>query len=134
MRNPLIKIFHKEAFRQNRREFTEYLEPQQLGMSVAGGHQLVHAIRMVAEENPDMVVIKMDFMNGHTSVFRRLVEGSLLAEPSLKHLAWHAACVAAPASVLETGGEAWGEQEEGKEQGDPGTPGDFNTAIQKDVV
>ena len=36
MRNPFIKSMHKDVVRQNKGEFTEFLEPQQLGMSVAG--------------------------------------------------------------------------------------------------
>ena len=117
MRTPLLKVFHKEAFHQNRTELTDYLEPQQLGLSKAGGHQLVHSLRMVLEERPDHVCFKMDFHNAHTDVFRRSVVSSLLATPTLRHLAWHAACVLAPASSLESRGEVWGEQEEGEPRG-----------------
>ena len=34
---------------------TDHLERQQLGMSVAGSHQLVHAIRMTVEADPEEV-------------------------------------------------------------------------------
>jgi hypothetical protein len=50
MRNPLVK--------QKRSEVTDYLEPQQLNMSVAGGHILVHSIRMVLEQNPTFICVK----------------------------------------------------------------------------
>ena len=82
-------------------------------MSVGGGHQLVHSIRMVLEQNTDFVCVKMDFENAHTSVFRVAVVEALLAEPSLCHPAWHAACVLAPSTVLESKGKPWGEQAEG---------------------
>ena len=66
----LLKVFHKEAFRQNRTELTDYLEPQQLGLSKAGSHQLVHSLRMELEEKPNHVCFKMDFHNAHRDVFR----------------------------------------------------------------
>ena len=112
----LVKTFNKEAIQQNKSVLTDHLEPQQLGMSVAGGHQLVHAIRMILEADPEAVCLKMDFKNAHTSVYRRAVVDSLLAAPTLRHLAWHAACVLAPATALESRGKVWGEQPEGGTQ------------------
>ena len=53
MRNPLIKTIHREVIMQNKGEFTSFLEPCQLGMSVAGGAKLVHIVRMLLEENRD---------------------------------------------------------------------------------
>ena len=134
MRNPLLKVLHSEGFKQNRAEYTKFLEPQQLGMSVAGGHQLVHSVRMLLEANPSFVCLKLDFKNAHTSISRRAVVDSFLEEPTLTHLAWHTACTLAPASILEHQGKPWGQQEEGEEQGDPKAGGDFNVAIQRDVV
>ena len=64
MRNPLVKALHGEVFKQNRAEFTRFLEPQQLGMSVAGGHQLVHSIRMLLEENPTFIVLRWILIHG----------------------------------------------------------------------
>ena len=52
MRNPFVKIIHKEVVRQNKEVVTEFLEPQQLGMSIAGGAKLVHSVRMMLEANP----------------------------------------------------------------------------------
>ena len=40
-------------------------------------------------------------------------------EPTLHHLAWHAATTLAPHIGLEAGGEMWGESEEGFIQGNP---------------
>ena len=56
----------------------------------------------------------MNFYNVQTSVDRRAVVDSLLAAPTLRHIAWHAACVLT--------------QQEGGTQG-----AYFNVAIQEDV-
>jgi hypothetical protein len=57
----------------------------------------------------------------------------LQAAPTLRHIAWHAACVLAPATALESRGKVWGEQPEGGTQGDPETGAYFNVGIQEDV-
>ena len=61
MRNPFIKTIHKEVVRQNKGVLTEFLEPQQLGMSIAGGAKLVHCVRMMLEKNRNFLCIKLDF-------------------------------------------------------------------------
>merc|ERR1712020_573874 len=58
MRNPWIKTMHKEVVKQNKKVLTDNLEPQQLGMSVAGGPKLVHCVRMVMEQNPNFICVK----------------------------------------------------------------------------
>ena len=133
MRNPLVKTFNKEAIQQSKSELTDYLEPQQLGMSVAGSHQLVHAIRMTLQADPEAVCLKIDFHNAHTSVSRLAVVDSLLAAPTLRHMAWHFASVLAPATALESRGKVLGEQAEGGTQGDPEKGAHFNFGIQEDV-
>ena len=45
--------------------------------------------------------------NAQTSVNRQAVVGSLLAAPTLRHLAWHAACVLATATALESRNNVW---------------------------
>ena len=57
MRNPYTKAIHKEVVRQNKSELTAYLEPEQLGMSVAGGAKLVHCVRMMVESNRGFICI-----------------------------------------------------------------------------
>ena len=85
------------------------------------------------EENPDFVVIKVDLRNAHNEVSRAAIIEELEEEPTLRHLAWHAATVLAPSHGLEIGGVKWGEQDEGKSQGDGEAPAYFAVAIQKDV-
>ena len=44
---------------------------------------------------------------------------ALQSEPSLQHMAWHAATSLAPSSGLESQGRLWGRAPEGTTQGDP---------------
>ena len=130
---PLIRTLHSYVIRENRMALTSFLEPQQLCLSLSGGHKLVNAVRMMLEENPDFVCIKVDLRNAHNEVSRAAIIEELEKEPTLRHLAWHAATVLAPHHGLEIGGIKWGEQEEGKRQGDGEAPAYFAVAIQKDV-
>ena len=119
MRNPFINSIHKEVVKQNKGEITAFLEPVQLGMSVAGGAKLVHWVRMMMEENKDFICIKLDFRNAFNGVYRARVVNALEEEPTLRHMASHAATVLAPGSGLESRGVLWGESREGATQGDP---------------
>ena len=49
IRNPLLKAIHKEVMMDNRQAFTQYLEPQQLVLSVGGGCKLIFSVRMLLE-------------------------------------------------------------------------------------
>ena len=133
MRNPWIKTMHKEVVKQNKKVLTDYLEPQQLGMSVAGGPKLVHCVRMVLEQNPHFICVKLDFKNAFNEVSRARVVEALEEEDTLRHLALHAATLLAPDSGLETQGYLWGEAHEGTTQGDPESGPYFNVAIHKYV-
>ena len=112
---------------------TSFLEPQQLCLSLSGGHKLVNSVRMILEENPTFVCFKMDLRNAHNEVSRAAIVEELEAEPTLRHLAWHAATVLAPDHGLEIGGVKWGEQEEGERQGDSKASAEFAVAVHKDV-
>ena len=107
--NPLIRTLHSLVIRENRAALTNFLEPQQLCLSLSGGHKLVNAVRMLLEENPTHICIKIDLRNAHNEVSRAAIIEELEAEPTLRHLAWHAATVLAPNHGLEIGGEKWGE-------------------------
>ena len=78
---------------------------------------MVNAVRMLLEENPDFVCFKLDLRNAHNEVARAAIVEELEEEPTLRHLAWHAATVLAPGHGLEIGGVKWGDQEEGERQG-----------------
>ena len=67
---------HKKVVAENRDVITEYLEPQQLALSKAGGFKLVHEVRMKSEEmkdHDDWVVVKIDMANAHNKVSRASV-------------------------------------------------------------
>ena len=105
VRNPLPKLFHQESIKQNRGELRQALEPQQLAMSPAGAAKLVHTVRMMVEQNPDMCAVKIDVKNAFNQVHRESIITALSDDPSLEHMAWSAACQLAPEHGLETGGK-----------------------------
>ena len=133
IRNPLVRELHKAVVAQNKATFVEYLEPEQLAMSVAGGGKLVFSIRMLAEERRDFIVVKIDMKNAFNEVARASIIEALQEDPSLTHLAWHAAATLAPSCGLESRGMRWGESSEGTAQGDPLSAPYFNIAWQKYV-
>ena len=81
VKNPLVRTFNRQAARQNRPVLQRHLEPQQLALSPAGGHKLVHMVRMCLEKNPDWVCVKLDVQNAHNSISRAAVVAALEAEP-----------------------------------------------------
>ena len=103
----------------NKAEFVAYLEPEQLAMSKGGGHKLVFCVRTLLEENPNFIAIKLDVENAQNSISRAKCIEELEQIPELQHLAWHAATTLAPYTALHSGGERWGEAQEGQCQGDP---------------
>ena len=134
MRNPFFKTLHKEIISQNREAFKEFLEPQQLGMSVSGAAKLVNSVRMVLEQNTSFICVKLDFRNAFNEASRARVVEALEEVDSLKHLAQFAGMVLTPVSGLESGGSIWGKAGEGQTQGDPLSGPFFCVTIQKDVV
>ena len=129
----IVRLLDKFAASQNRPLLQDYLEPQQLALSPAGAHKLVHIIRMVMEEHRDWVCVKIDVENAHNSVSRASILEAVEGEPSLRHLAWHYAATSAAPTALESGGEVWGEGEEGLTQGRPGSSGRFCLAWHQEV-
>ena len=115
----LARTLHKMVNSENRSVLVKYFEPQQVVVSVAGGAKLVNSVRMLAEANPDFIVVKCDIKNAFNSVSRSRVLQVLDSEEDLKHLVWHAALSLASPNALESGGKVWGQAEEGATQGDP---------------
>ena len=119
IRNPLLKTYHREAISSSKPELIEFLEPQQIGMSEGGAARLVHGVRMLLEENPNFICVKNDVKNAFNESARSATVEALDSEPSLQHLAWHAAVTLAPNHGLESGGRLFGSAPEGQTQGDP---------------
>ena len=102
-----------------------------------GAHKLIHSVRMMYElpQGPNWVVVKLDIENAHSSVLRAAVVNQYVANPSLQHMALHAATALAPPTILVYRGEAWGTPAgEGVVQGNAKASQDFNVAIQPDLV
>ena len=109
----LARSLHKVVTRKNRDVLSSYLEPQQVALSLAGGAKLVHSVRMLAEANPEFVVVKCNIKNAFNSILRGRILEVLEGEDSLRHLTWHAALSLSSANALESGGEVWGQTNEG---------------------
>ena len=88
---------------------------------------------MMLESNADFICIKLDFKNAFNEVYRSRIIEVLENEPSLQHLAAHAATILAPSSGLESRGVLWGESNEGTTQGDPESGPYFCIAMQEYV-
>jgi len=119
IKHSLVRSFHREVVRQNKGELTNYLEPEQLALSKAGGQKLVFCVRTLLEVNPNFIALKLDIENAQNDISRAKCIEELGDIPELKHLAWHAATTLGPYTALHTGGEIWGEAQEGVTQGDP---------------
>ena len=133
-KNPFVKSIHREVMDQNKEELVQYLEPQQLAMSKAGASKLIFSVRSLLESRPDFVCIKLDFKNAFNEMSRAAIVETLEQEPTLQHLAWFAAVTMMPGSGLETGGDKWGESDEGATQGDPVSGPFVSVGIQREVI
>ena len=81
LRTPLLKISHKQVVVQNITEVKEYLEPQQLGMSIAGAQKLVFSVRGLLNFKQDFVCVKVDMRNAYNEQSRRACIDACLAPP-----------------------------------------------------
>ena len=63
VRNPLLKIWHREVVLQNKQELKAFLEPQQIASTEAGAAKLVMSVRSMIEMNRDWIVLKLDLFN-----------------------------------------------------------------------
>ena len=109
---------------QSKAEIRDFLEPIQLGISVAGAALLTRAVSGTINAYKDFICFRLDLKNAFNEISRRAVIDVLVNEPSLKHLSSFAATILAPSISLESYGELWGKCREGVVQGDPPS-GDF---------
>ena len=129
----MVRLLDKFVATQNKQVLQDFLEPQQLALSPAGGHKLVHIVRMVMEEQRDWVCCKLDVENAHNSISRAAILEAVEEEPSLRHLALHYAATSAAPTALESGGRVWGEAKEALTQGRPGSSGRYCVGWHKEV-
>ena len=128
-----LRTLERRAVRDNRPALQSYLEPQQLALSKAGGHRLVHMVRMVMEVNPTWVCCKVDVENAHSAMSRAAVVETLEEQPELRHMAWYFATSMAATTTLETGGQSWGEAGDGLVQGKPTSMAYFCVGLQPEL-
>ena len=133
IKHSLCRVLHKSVASQNRHILQSFLEPQQLCMSPGGGHKLIHMVRMLLELHPDWVCLKTDVVNAHNSISRASIVETTESEPALRHLSQFLASILAMPSVLETGGEPWGESGDGLAQGDGMSSAAFAVGLHQDV-
>ena len=129
LRTPLLKVFHKQVVVQNITEVKEYLEPQQLGMSISGAQKLIFSVRSLLNSKRDFVCVKVDMRNAYNEQSRRACIDAFAEEPTLRHLAHFCAVTLAPVNGLESGGSQWGEASEGDTQGDSAASMRFCVAL-----
>ena len=81
---------------QNKKIFLDFLEPQQLEISLSGGQKLVHTVRMMLENNPNFICIKLDFKNAFNEISRKRILEVINKSSTLKHLATFTATIIDP--------------------------------------
>ena len=101
------------------------LAPDQLAVGVSGGISvLIHGIRLVLEQHPTFVVVRLDMSNGYNAASRAVLLRRLASHPELEHLVPFLHAMGAGATDLLIGamrerlfaGEARGDSAEGVPQ------------------
>ena len=134
LKNSLVKLFNKEVMVQSKPEMREFLEPVQLGLSVAGAALLTRCVSGVMHTYRDFICFRLDLKNAFNEMSRRAVLDILESQDSLKHLVTFAAAILSPVASLETGGRVWGETGEGMGQGDPPSGDFFAVGLHPDLL
>ena len=133
LKNNLVKLFNKEVVKQCKVEIREYLEPVQLGISVAGAALLTRTVTGVMSSFKNFICFRLDLKNAFNEVSRRAILDVLLKEPALKHLVTFAATILAPSLSLESYGKIW-VKGEGVVQGDPPSGDFFAIGLHSDLL
>ena len=134
LKNSLTKLFNKEIMAQSKPEIREFLEPVQLGISIAGSALLTRSVSGVLDAFPDFICFRLDLKNAFNEMSRTAVLEVLEKEETLRHLVTFAAAILSPVAALETGGEIWGESSEGMGQGDPPSGDFFSVGLHPDLL
>ena len=80
LKNSLIKTFNKEVMSQSKPEVREFLEPVQLGISVAGAALLTRSVSGVLDAFHDYICFRLDLKNAFNEMSRRVVLDVLESE------------------------------------------------------
>ena len=135
IRHPLPRALGSMIMSQSKPELEAFFLPQQLAFSKGGCFKLYVTMRMRLEEGPHTnVLVKWDKENAFNSSSRARAVKVYSQEPTLSHLASHAATTLASSTALEDRGRLWGEGEEGFSQGDPRAGADYCAGTQEYLV
>ena len=134
LKNSMVKMFNKEVMSQSKPEVREFLEPVQLGISVAGPALLTRSVSGVLDTFKEFICFRLDLKNAFNEISRRSILDVLDSEDSLKHLVTFSAAILAPVAALESGGQVWGETAEGVGQGDPPSGDLFSVGLHPDLL
>jgi len=97
----------------------EVLAPQQLAVGVSSGISiLIHGIRLVLEQHPTFVVVKLDLKNCFNALSRSVMLRRMASHPRLAHLVpFLHALGATPTDLLVGGEKLFGTDRAGSEEG-----------------
>ena len=129
------RLVGKALAKQFQEEFRKAVAPQNFGLcDRSGTDALAHLLRVVTEENPDMVITCVDGVGAFDHVLRSRMFAELLAHPVLQVLVPHVRLWYGSKSKYiwtdASGHPHEVEQGEGGEQGDPLMPALFCLAVQ----
>ena len=82
LKNSLTKLFNKEVMVQSKPELREFLEPVQVGLSVAGAALLTRSVSGVMHTYRDFICFRLDLKNAFNEMSRRAVLDVLNQEES----------------------------------------------------
>ena len=134
LKNSMVKMFNKEVVSQSKPEIRDFLEPVQLGISIAGAALLTRSVSGVMEAFKDYICFRLDLKNAFNEISRRSILDVLESEDFLRHLVTFSAAILAPVAALESGGQVWGETAEGVGQGDPPSGDLFSVGLHPDLL
>ena len=113
-----MKVIHREVMVQSKTEIREYLEPVQLGQSIAGAAKLAFSVGGTLRSDPDIAFCCINLRNAFNECSKTAILEVLGSGESMDHLTSFAATILAPTEALESGDDRWGKAEEGVVQGD----------------
>ena len=85
-KNSMVKMFNKEVVTQSKPEIRDFLEPVQLGISIAGPALLTRSVSGIMEAFQDYICFRLDLKNAFNEISRRSILDVLDSEDSLRHL------------------------------------------------
>ena len=101
---------------------------------MGGCNKIFFSLRALLEQRTDFVAIKLDCKNAFNCSSHSRLVAVYSQNPSLAHLACHAAVTLVPPTALEDRGRLWGEGREGFSQGDPPSSPNFCVGWQEYLV